>query len=355
MKFIVEYRVNYREVRQGVKGNKKRTAVIIVLVAALIIISVAIDLLLSNRETEKTDFAMGAVISQNIKGKDCETAAEEIISVIKERENAISWRVENSEVAQLNKNKTAEVSEKTLEILNQLLDICKNSGGAVDLTVGKLTELWNIGSENFVPPSEKEIENALKNVSWEKLEIENNLVTISENQKIDLGFAGKGIACDDAKEILDKSKISEAVINVGGSLCLYGKDEFTVGIRNPLGDVSDYMAVLSVGEGFISTSGNYERFSEFEGKKYHHILSTETGYPVKNDLLSVTVFCSSGLLSDALSTACYCLGYEKSFALLEKYNAEAVFIFDTKEVKVTDGIKDKFEIKNNEFVLWKEN
>lgn len=337
------------------KSNKKTTVIVIALVAALIIISVVADILSENHETQKTDFAMGAVISQNIKGKDCETAAEEIISEIKERENNISWRIENSEIGELNKNKAAEVSEETLEMLKQLLDICKNSNGAVDLTVGKLTELWNIGSEKFIPPSEKEIRNALKSVSWEKVKIKDDIVSISENQKIDLGFAGKGIACDDAKKILDKSKVSEAIINVGGSLCLYGKDEFTVGIRNPLGDVSDYMAVLTVGEGFISTSGNYERFSEYRGEKYHHILSTETGYPVKNNLLSVTVFCSSGLLSDALSTACYCLGYEGSISLLEKYSAQAVFIFDTNEVRVTDGLKDKIKIENNEFELWKEN
>ncbi len=337
------------------KSNKKTTVIVIALVAALIIISVVADILTKNQEIQKTDFAMGAVISQNIKGKDCDTIAEEIISTIRERENAISWRIESSEIAELNENKTAEVSGKTLEMLKQLLDICKNSNGAVDLTVGNLTGLWNIGSENFALPDEKEIENTLKSVSWEKVKIKNNIVSISENQKIDLGFAGKGIACDDAKEILKKNRISEAIINVGGSLCLYGKDEFTVGIRNPLGDVSDYMAVLTVGEGFISTSGNYERFSEYQGEKYHHILSTETGYPVKNNLLSVTVFCSSGFLSDALSTACYCLGYEESLSLLEKYDAQAVFIFDTNEVRVTDGLKDKIKIENDEFELWKEN
>lgn len=347
--------MNHGEVCQGVKSNKKTTVVVVALAAALIIVSVVADVILNNREIQKTDFAMGAVVSQDIRGKDCTVASEEIISAIKERENKISWRIGTSEIAGLNENKSGKVSEETLEILNQLLDICENSDGAVDLTVGKLTELWNIGSENFIPPSEKEIEKVLKSVSWEKVKTEDKSVTISDNQKIDLGFAGKGIACDDAGKIISKYKISEAIINVGGSLCLYGKDDFTVGIRNPLGDVSDYMAVLTVGEGFISTSGNYERFSEFEGKKYHHILSTETGSPVENNLLSVTVYCSSGLLSDALSTACYCLGYEESIPLLEKYDAQAVFVFDTKEVKATDGLKDKIEIKNNEFELWKEN
>lgn len=337
------------------KDKKKSTVIISAIAALLIIVAIASDVIFSNRETEKTDFAMGAVISQKITGRKAEETAEEIIAAIKKRENAISWRVENSEIAILNKNKSAEVSEETRKLLTELLDVCRKSEGAVDLTVGKLTELWNIGSEDFKIPEEEKVSETLKNVSWKKVLIKDNTVTIGENQKIDLGFAGKGLACDDAAKILRENKISEAIINVGGSLCLYGKDDFTVGLRNPLGDVSDYMAVMILEESFVSTSGNYERFSEYDGKKYHHILSTESGYPVENDLLSVTVVCQSGLLSDALSTACYCLGYEKSLELLEKYNAEAVFIFDTNVVKVTDGLKDKIEIKNNEFELWKEN
>lgn len=336
------------------KNRKKTTLFLLVLAAALVIIAVAADVVLNNRSTEKTDFAMDAVISQKIKGAECEKAAEEIISAIKERENAISRHVEDSELSLLNKNKSASLSSKTRDVLSRLLEVCESCRGAVDLTVGRLTERWNIGSENFVPPSEKEISSILEDVSWEKVEIDGSTVNLGEGQCVDLGFAGKGIACDDAKAVLDKYKVSQAIINVGGSLCLYGDEDFSVGIRNPLGDVNDYMAVLRVGEGFISTSGNYERFSEYEGKKYHHILSTETGYPVENGLLCVTVFCSSGLLSDALSTACYCLGYEESLPLLEKYGAEAVFIFDTKQVRLTDGLENKFEIENDEFELWKE-
>lgn len=337
------------------KDKKKLTVIIAVSAALLIAFAVVSDIVFSKKEIEKTDFAMGAVISQKITGRNAEEAAEEIISQIKKRENAISWRIEDSEIALLNKNKSSRISEETLSVLNELVDVCRKSSGAVDLTIGNLTGLWNIGSENFTVPEEREIAEILDAVSWEKVKIEDRFVNIGENQKIDLGFAGKGLACDDAKKVLDKNKISEAIINVGGSLCLYGKDDFTVGIRNPLGDVSDYMAVITTDEGFVSTSGNYERVSEYGGKKYHHILSTETGYPVENDLLSVTVVCQSGLLSDALSTACYCLGYEKSLELLVEYDAEAVFIFDSKTVKVTEGLKDKTEIKNDEFELWKEN
>ena len=337
------------------KSKKKLTLIISIVATVLIVFSVVLDIVLQKSKTEKTDFAMGAVISLNVTGRKSRDTAEEIVSAIKTRENEISKKIETSEISLLNKNKTLTVSDKTSKILKSILDVCEKSSGAVDLTIGKLTGLWNIGSENFAVPQKKDIENILKEVLWEKVVIKNNTVSIGENQELDLGFAGKGLACDDAKEILIRNGISKGIINVGGSLCLHGDGDFTVGIRNPLGDVSDYMAVLTVGESFISTSGNYERFSEYKGEKYHHILSTETGYPVENDLLSVTVVCDSGLLSDALSTACYCLGYENSLELLKQYNAQAVFIFNTKEVKVTDGLENKIEIKNDEFELWKEN
>lgn len=337
------------------KSKKKLTLIISIVATVLIVFSVALDIVMQKSETEKTDFAMGSVISLKVTGKKSGETAEEIISAVKNREDAISRKKEDSEISLLNQNKSSVVSEKTIEVLKSLIGVCKKTSGAVDLTIGKLTELWNIGSENFSVPEKGDIEKTLQDVSWEKVVIDDTTVTIVENQEIDLGFAGKGLACDDAKEILLKNGISEGIINVGGSLCLHGEGDFTVGLRNPLGEVSDYMAVLTVEECFISTSGNYERYSEYEGKKYHHILSTETGYPVENNLLSVTVVCDSGLISDALSTACYCLGYEESLQLLEEYDAQAVFIFDTKEVRVTDGLKNKIEIKNNEFELWKEN
>lgn len=335
--------------------KKKSGIAVAVVLAAVILIVVIYDFSAKKKVFEDTDFAMGAVISQKIEASGGEKIADEIVEKIKAVENNISWRIESSEIAELNKNKKATLSDETVKYLKKLLDVCEKSNGQVDLTVGNLVNAWNIGSENFRVPEENELETILESVDYKKVKIENNLVSVGANQSIDLGFAGKGIACDEAKEILQKHKAEKGIISVGGSLCLYGEGVFNVGIRNPLGDVNDYMAVLNIEESFVSTSGNYERFSEKDGKKYHHILSTETGYPTDNNLLSVTIVCQSGLLSDALSTACYCVGYENSLPLLDNYNAEAVFIFDDNTVKITDGLKEKIEIKNDGFELWKEN
>lgn len=342
--------------RCGILTKKKKTGIIIASLAALIIISVMLfDIFQRSKIYESTNFAMGAVITQKIEAKNGEEIANEIIDKIKETESKISWRITSSEVATLNESKSFNVSDSTKKYIYDTLDVCKKSNGAVDLTIGGLINEWNIGNENFKIPQDEELKKLLAYVDYTKIKISGNTVSLGENQYIDLGFVGKGIACDEAKAILQKHKAERGIISVGGSLCLYGEGTFDVGIRNPLGSVNDYMAILQVEECFISTSGNYERFSEKDGKKYHHILSTETGYPVENNLLSVTIVCNSGLLSDALSTACYCLGYEESLALLKEYNAEAVFIFNDNTVKVTSGLKDKIKIENNEFKLWKEN
>ena len=129
---------------------------------------------------------------------------------------------------------------------------------------------------------------------------------------------------------------------------LFGQSKkINVGIRNPRGEANDYMGILSLKDCCISTSGDYEKVLTVNGKKYHHILNPKTGYPAESGLMSVTIVCDSGLLSDALSTACFVMGYEKSLPLLKEFDAEAVFITHDNYVFVTNGLKDKFQLSES--------
>jgi len=212
--------------------------------------------------------------------------------------------------------------------------------------------LWDIGGENQRLPEQSEISALLSGVGWGKIALSGNTVAIGEGQSLDMGAVGKGIACDEAAKILAQSKIKSAVVSVGGSILLYGKgNDVRVGIRSPIGGANDYMGVLTLKDCFISTSGNYEKFFTVGDTLYHHILNPATGYPADSGLTSVTVVCRSGLTADALSTACFVLGYEKSLPLLEEYKAEAIFIANDNTVRVTAGLADKFEITDSEFSL----
>ena len=311
------------------------------------------------------DFAMGTSISVNLYDRDSDVSrlADMIFADIKSLDNTISWRSADSELGQMNQNYVASVPYQVDDILytavSQSLEICRDSDGALDITIRPLADTWNIetaDADSFEVPDENEIRESLKYVDYRKIAVDGQnsdeelYITIyGEDMVIDLGAVGKGYALDCAKYILTDEDVDGAAISVGGSIMIYGskadKSNWKVGIRNPEGDIDDMIGYLEFPPGTvtcISTSGDYEKFFEVDGIRYHHILDSSTGYPSASGLSGVTVVCENGLVSDALSTACFILGYERSLPLLEKYNAEAVFIDSDNKIIVTDGLKSLF-------------
>lgn len=335
------------------KNKKKAVSIISAVICAAIVIGlISYDFIKSSNRVEKTYIAMGTVISSVISGEDAEAATAEIEETINGIETAcLSWRVEESDVWRINQNSGSDVSvsRETAAWIGRALDIGADSNGTFDITVGKLTQLWNIGSGGEVLPSKDDIEELLADVGYKNVFVNDTSVKIGQGQAVDLGAIGKGIACDVIRDVLDEYDIKEAVISVGGSVLIYEQNA-SVGIVDP-DNSSEYMATIEIDNQCVSTSGDYERFFEADGKTYHHILDPESGYPAVTDLRSVTVVCDSGLDSDALSTACFILGYRGSLELLEKYDAQAIFIFDNHTVTVTDGLKNEFKLTSSDYTV----
>jgi thiamine biosynthesis lipoprotein len=339
------------EVKNNKKKFNKKALIAVVVCAAILIGAVAYDLIRNNSEYEDTTVAMGTIIKIKIIGPNGESASSVVEDEINNTENALlSWRVDGSDIYRINAGagSAVSVSQETADIISKSLEVSSNCGGALDITLGKITQLWDFGGDNQRVPSESEIYSYLPYVGYKNVTVSGSSVTIGKNQSLDLGAVGKGAACDRVSNALNKTKVKSAVISVGGSLLLYGNKEFTIGIVNPTDDTT-YMGTLKLSDTCISTSGNYEKTFVENGVTYHHILDPKTGYPTSNDLSGVTVICKSGIVSDALSTACYILGYDNSLALLKKYDAQAVFIYSDKSVKYTDGLKDVFSITDNSF------
>ena len=176
-------------------------------------------------------------------------------------------------------------------------------------------------------------------------------MTLLDGCTLDLGAVGKGMGCDLIVDYLKtQPEVSGMILNLGGSSVLtYGQkpdgSAWKIALTDPRDTEGDYLGVITLEDGqFLSTSGDYEKYFMEDGKRYHHILDPETGYPVWNGLTSVTIVCDQGYLADGLSTACFVLGMEKAGPLLEKYGAEAVFVDEDKNVYVTDGMMDQFEL-----------
>lgn len=335
------------------KKLNKKSLIAIILCAVIVFGIVSYDFISGRSSCEKTSVAMGTVVTVKLFGSGAKNDLDKIETEINGLENSVlSWRKEGSDVYRINKGSGTQVSVSpdTVKIIGQCIDISDDCGGVFDITIGNVTKLWDFGGNNQRLPSDDEIKTALGSVGYKNVSISGNAVQIKKGQSLDLGAVGKGFVCDKIKELLDKGRTKSAVVSVGGSLLIYGNRTFSVGIVNPDNDKQS-MGTLKLKDTCVSTSGNYEKYFEQDGKRYHHILNATTGYPATSEFKSVTVVCESGLISDALSTVCYIAGYRKSVEILKKFDAEAVFIFNNNAVRVTDGLSGKFTVTDDSYTL----
>mgnify|MGYP000725917095 FL=1 len=335
------------------KKLNKKSLIAVILCAVIVFGIVSYDFISGRSSCEKTSVAMGTVVTVKLFGFGAKNDLDKIETEINGLENSVlSWRKEGSDVYRINKGSGTQVSVSpdTVKIIGQCIDISDDCGGVFDITIGNVTKLWDFGGNNQRLPSDDEIKTELGNVGYKNVSISGNAVQIKKGQSLDLGAVGKGFVCDKIKELLDKGRTKSAVVSVGGSLLIYGNRTFSVGIVNPDNDKQS-MGTLKLKDTCVSTSGNYEKYFEQDGKRYHHILNATTGYPATSEFKSVTVVCESGLISDALSTVCYIAGYRKSIEILKKFDAEAVFIFNNNAVRVTDGLSGKFTVTDDSYTL----
>ena len=201
-------------------------------------------------------------------------------------------------------------------------------------------------------PKKSKINKALKYVNYQDIILKNNRVKLSyPTQSIDLGGIAKGYVADQLKDFLESKQISSAIINLGGNILTIGNnqgEDFKIGIKKPFAQKDDeYSATIHIRDKSVVTSGIYERYFEENNKIYHHILDPETGYPVENNLYSVTIISDRSEEGDALSTATFVMGLEKGLSFVNQSEGiEAVFITKDYKLHLSDGltINDKQEI-----------
>ncbi|MGN0448026.1 MAG: FAD:protein FMN transferase [Acutalibacteraceae bacterium] len=299
---------------------------------------------------EKNTFNMGTIVSQKVYSENGENLCDGARDLIIDLENKISRKKDDTALSLLNEK--GEVKDS--EVYNLLLSCEKlreKSDGAFNIKVGKLIDLWAIDEGNEALPEKEELTSLLNEAKESELTFLSDGVTVKldGNAEIDLGAVGKGLACDRAIAFYKTSKNCKgAIISVGGSIGCFGSrnkagDKWKIAVRHPRKE-NEFLGVVSLKEGFVSTSGDYEKFFTLDGERYHHILDGNTGYPSKSGVISVTVVCDNGFLSDALSTACLILGREKSEPLLKEFNASAVFV--SEEMEITTVGEVEFEKQN---------
>ena len=198
-------------------------------------------------------------------------------------------------------------------------------------------------------------------VDYKKLSLNKKNLTAKleeEGMKVDLGAIAKGYAADEVARVLKESGVEHAIVNLGGNIMTLGGNPngnpWRIGIQDPFNPRGDFLGVVFVKDQTVVTSGTYERYFEENGKKYHHILNPATGYPIENNLHSVSIITDKSIDGDGLSTAALLIGLEEGVKLIESLeHVEAIFITSDKKVYISSGLKNNFKIIKPEFKLIK--
>ena len=292
-------------------------------------------------------FAMDTFMSITAYGED-EQAAQDTAVQLEQRINALepalSRTREDSDLYRLNHADGAacEVSEDTYAAIEAAVQFAEWTGGAFDPTMAPLTDLWGINTDHAHVPAQTEIDAALTHVGYQNIELlGNNQVRLLNGAQLDLGGIGKGFATDAAAAMLDGTQ--GVLATLGGNIGAYGENpnrdsgNWVVGIADP-DDNAAFIATVEVRGLSVVTSGDYERYFEQDGKRYHHIFDPATGYPADSGLRSVTVIDESSTRADALTTALFVMGLEEGMAFCGQNDIAAVFVTADKQVHVTDKV-----------------
>ena len=324
-----------------------QVSILLLIVAAIILFVVLIPK--KDTVTEKEGYYFDTVVNIRVYSSKDAKYLDGCMDICQKYENLLSRTKEGSDIYNINhsEGQSIEVDPNTYFLLSKSLEFCEETDGVVDITVAPLMDAWGFTAKsamskldnsedlngitlNTSKPSDETLEELLLNVDYRNviLEDSNHVRLSNPESQVDLGFIAKGFIADKLKEYLIENGVEHAVISLGGNIVVIGSkpdgSDYNIGIKDP-DNTGDIIDSIQVSNKSIVTSGTYERYVEYDGIKYHHILDTKTGFPVDNNIKSVTILSDSSLEGDALSTVCLILGEEKSKQLLDKYNAKAIF------------------------------
>lgn len=308
----------------------------------------------------KTVFMMDTVMTVTLYEGESDAIFDKVFGRLEEIEQNMSATIKDSEVNKVNDNAGIEpvkVSDDMYFVLKEAKNHAEISNGAYEPTIGTLVKTWDIKAgerERDWIPTEEDIEKAKGLVGYERLELlDDNMVFLKdEGMRLDLGGIVKGYSADEVSRILTENGVKHAMIDLGGNIFAHGDkingDYWRIGVQNPFDDTGIHLGVMKLKNQSIVTSGDYERYFEKDGKKYHHIIDRNTGYPSDNEITGVTIVSDRSIDGDVLSTTMFVLGVDKGMELINSLDGiDAVFVTKDKSIYLSDHIKDNFELRED--------
>ncbi len=275
-----------------------------------------------------------------------DVAIEEISRI----ERLISSWDPNSQTSLINRNaglQPVKVDKELFDLIERSIQISKLTDGAFDISYASMDRIWKFDGSMTTMPAEDVIKSSVEKVGYKNiiLDKENHTVFLKlKGMKIGFGAIGKGYAADKAKALLKDKGVFSGIINASGDMNTWGKQvnggDWNIGIKNPL-NKNKIFIMLPVFEKAVVTSGNYEKYVSFNGKRYSHIIDPRTGYP-SSGIVSVTVFAPSAELADAMATSIFVMGKDTGINFIDQLNAiECIIVDDEGKVWYSKHIDKK--------------
>ena len=317
------------------------------------------DMAAASEKHESQVFAMDTVMMLTAYGENGPAALDAAEAVIYALEDDLDPTNPEGSVYAINAGAGSyvTVSEDCIKIMLTTMEKWEETGGAIDPGLFPIIKAWGFTLGEYRVPGQTEINGLLadKNTGGILVDEAGGSVYIPQRMEISLGAVGKGYTAQEALDAMAAAGVESAIVSLGGNVQTLGEtkpngSQWQVAVTDP-NDTGAYVGILSIGEAAVVTSGGYQRYFEQDGATYIHIIDPETGYPVDNDLLSVTVVTDDGAEADALSTSLFVMGAEGALAHYRAVGGfELVLITEDGRIIVTPGLADCFEERGEGYV-----
>jgi len=297
----------------------------------------------------------------NLLEVDMEKILDEAEALVYSFDDQFSVFKEESEISAINKNSGVQpinVKGDTYFLIKKAMEYCDLSDGRMDITVGPLSKVWRKSQKEERLTKQDELTAVKELVNFKRIKLEESKTAVlleTKGMELDLGCVAKGYCADLIRDFLKEKNIERAVINLGGNIVVMGEQAtnkgWRIGIQHPEQPRGSFIGYVDIQDSSMVTSGDYERYFEKNGKRYHHILDPRTASPLDNEIVSVTVISKSSLDGDGFTTGVFMLGVSQGMELINKLNGiEAIIITKDREIFLSDGIQKAFQLEDKSYL-----
>ena len=309
---------------------------------------------------QKQIFAMDTIMTLTAYGRKASAGIDAATSTLNAMDALLDPELPTSKTYEINHSNGSNVvvPAQIAKMLSTAKTVYEQSDGALDLSLYPVIKLWGFVDSRYYVPTDEELSAVIVKKAFDKMVLTSYPMTGSytvnfpAGTEISFGSIAKGCAAENAIGAMRQAGVESGIISLGGNVQTLGLkpdgSNWTVAIQDP-NNTSSWVGTVSVGEKAVVTSGSYQRFFEFDGNTYHHIINPKTAGPVNNGLVSATIICDDGTMADALSTAMFVLGETRALNYWRQYGGfEMILINKNNQVICTKGLIDTYTPSNTD-------